>query len=260
MLRENLFKKTEEYVYPSTIVFRAIEFKFLVERCKKYLKMRPAVDLGCGDGVAAKAVFEGKIDYGVDLDKDAIKQAKKSEVYDKVLFASATKIPLANKSVRLVFSNSSVEHMLDLDGVLSEASRICKKEGYLVFTVPTENLKKYSVFSFLGLKRLVSIYGRMRDKRLDHFHCHGLSWWRRELKKYGFEVVDGYYYLDKGTIEYWDFLSIIHKLTGWVRRELPGVMKWMYVRFWRKKVFEFYGKARVVKRGGAAVCVVARRL
>ena len=247
-------------MYPSTIVFRAIEFKFLVERCKKYLSLRPAIELGCGEGIATKTVFGEKIDYGLDLNKISVKQARKSGAYGKVFLSSATKMPLKNGSVELVFSNSSVEHMLDLDGVLSEASRICKKEGCLVFTVPTGNLKKYSVFSFLGLKKVAGIYGKMRDKRLDHFHCHGLSWWKKELAKHDFEVVDGYYYLNKKTIEYWDFLSIVHKLTLWTRLWFPGLMEWVYVRFWRKNVFEYYKKAVVLRRGGAAVCVVAKRV
>jgi SAM-dependent methyltransferase len=260
MLQEDLFKKTEGYIYPSTIVFRAIEFRFLLERFDKYLKMRPAIDLGCGDGIAAEIVFEGKIEYGLDIDSLAIEEAKKRRVYDKTFVSGASEIPLADGSVRLVFSNSSMEHMPDLKGVLAEAARICKKGGYLVFTVPTNNLKRYGVFSFLGFKRLAGVYGRLRDKRLDHFHCHMLGWWKKELKKYGFEVVDSCYYLDKKTIEYWDALSILHKLTGWVRSYFPSVMPWIYIKFLRKGVYEGYRKAKVVGRGGAAVCVVAKKI
>jgi SAM-dependent methyltransferase len=259
-IKDKLFTNTEGYVYPSTIIFRAIEFKFLIEKFGKVLSLKPAIDLGCGDGVAAKTIFNRKMEYGLDLDKLALEEAKKNGVYKKVFCSSATKIPLGDKSVRLVFSNSSMEHMRDIDGVLSEAARVSKKGGFLVFTVPTGNFKKYSVFSSLGLKRLARIYGKMRDKRLDHFHCYSLGEWTKRLKRHGFQVVDGYYYLDRKTIEYWDLLSWGHKLRLLVRGPSSGLRQMIYDKWLRESIYGYYKKAKVVKQGGAAVCVVAKRV
>lgn len=259
-IKDTLFTDTEKYVYPSTIIFRAIEFKFLASHLGKILSLKPAIDLGCGDGVAAKTVFKRQMEYGLDLDKLALQKAKKNGVYKKVLLSSATEIPLDDKKVKLVFSNSSMEHMRDIDGVLGEAARISKIGGFLVFTVPTGNLKKYSVFSFLGLKGLAKIYGEMRDKRLDHFHCYSLSEWKRRLKKHGFEVVDGYYYLDRKTIEYWDLLSWGHKLRLLVRKSTPGLGQGMYDKWLRESIYRYYKNAKTLKQGGAAVCVVAKRV
>jgi SAM-dependent methyltransferase len=258
-IKDRVFNQTEKYVYPSTILFRSIEFKFLLKKIKKYVNLRPVIDLGCGDGVAGRTVLRRKIEYGLDVDGDTVVEARKSKVYEKVLLASADKIPLPDKSIKLVFSNSSIEHMFNLKSVLSEVERITKKGGCFIFTVPTGNLKKYSIFSFLGMAGIAKIYGKMRDKRLNHFHCYSLKQWEKMLKKYGFSVVDSCYYLDKKEIEYWDLLSIVHKLTLMVRKFSPEFLWWIYTVFLKEKIYRFYQESRVLSCEGSAICVVAKK-
>lgn len=261
---DNFFSEVEKFKAPSTILFRSIELKLLRQyirsgrpwsvRFKGRSKLRHynqavknfkrILDLGCGDGLTAKLVFNKKIDYGLDNDKYYIELAKKSGVYKKVLFADARDIPLKDSSVNLVFSNCVIEHIKDLDLVLNEVSRLLKKDGYFIFTAPGHNFRKFSIFSRLKLPLLPQFYGRLRDKKFSHHNCYSLTEWKRILSKYGLTVVDGYYYIDKKTAEFWDFLLFFRLCQKFIRQE----------------IYKYYKGAKSTDSNGAAVAVFARKI
>lgn len=218
------------------------------------------MDLGCGDGIAAKVVFDKKIDYGLDNNPLAVEWAKKSSAYKKVILADASEIPLEDNIVDLVFSNCSLEHMKDLDSVLKEVFRILAKDGLFVFTVPSHYFKNYSVFSFLNLKWLAKIYGRLRNKKYQHYHSYSLKEWSRVLEKFGFKVIDGYYYLDKATLEFWDFLLILYVPLYLLIKLNQKFSNWIYETLFRKRIYKKFLKAKTMGSKGAAVCVVAQKV
>lgn len=248
---ELLFAIIEGYKAPPTILFRSIELKLLKERLGRLFgEEKSIMDLGCGDGIAAAALFKKRIDYGLDNNAIALEQAEKRKVYKKIVCADARKIPLKSGTINLVFSNCVVEHIEDLGAVLKEVSRVLVQDGLFVFTAPSHCFRKYSMFSRCRLTRLAKIYGKLRDKKYEHHHNHSLKEWSSILEKFGFEVVDGFYYIDKKTLEFWDFLI-------WLNRVLPT---WIYQTFVRKRIYKKFVGAKVVDSTGAAVCVVAKKL
>lgn len=164
-----------------------------------------ALDLGCGEGEVARAVFgegehrsrigSGMTLWGLDNDEEMVKKARKSGVYEKVLLADAGKIPLGGEVVDLVFSNSVLEHIKDVDKVLDEVFRILKPGGRLVFTVPTKWLSEY-----LGWGRF---YAYFFNRKYNHYHLYDLDKWKEVLNKHGFKVTKGKYYLSKDQVKHW---------------------------------------------------------
>jgi SAM-dependent methyltransferase len=212
MKNKNLFHQVEAYQDPSTILFRSIELKLLHAKFNQQLDLRPALDLGCGNGIAALTIFNRKINYGLDNHPPAIALAKKSNAYQKIILAPASKIPLKNNSLKLVFSNCVLEHIKNLSPILQETNRVLKSRGVFIFTVPSDQFKKHSLLNYFKFKSLGKIYGQIRDKKHQHYHTYSLKKWSSILNSHHFKIVNSYYYLNKKTMAFWDFLFLIHAL------------------------------------------------
>lgn len=257
---DNFFLRVEKFAAPSTILFRSIELKLLKQRLPKILKSHPVLDLGCGDGITASVIFEEKVAYGIDNNKYFLKIAKESGLYKKVILADARKIPLPDKTIGLVFSNSVIEHIKDLRPVLTAIGRVLKKRGYLLFTTPSDNFKNYSFFSFFGLRKLAKIYGQARERKLAHYHCYSFKNWSKILKEQGFKVIEGYYYLDKKTAEFWDFLFIFNKFFQLLMLINPRFFSRFYKIFLKQRIYKNFLNAQETNAFGGSVCVLAQKI
>lgn len=265
--KEHLFSQIERYKVAATILFRSIELKLLNEKVGRFFESNKSIlDLGCGDGIADSVIFDKPI-YGLDNNAIAVKEAEKSGVYKKVFLADAGNIPLPDNCLDLVLSNCSLEHMENLDSVLKEISRILVKDGLFIFTTPSHNFKNYSFLGLLGLKRLARSYGALRDKRQHHYHSHSLEDWSLILAKFNLKTVDGYYYLDKKILEFWDFLLILYLPFSLLTRLGPKVEALVnkihyflfYKIFFRKTIYQKFLASEITGSDGAVVCVIAKK-
>lgn len=203
----------------ATQLWRLIEIELLRRKWGKELRGKRILDLGCGEGKIAREVFGKQLEWGLDNDQEMIAEAKKSGVYKRVLLADAVKIPLKSKTVDLVFSNSVLEHIRDLESVLREIKRVLKPGGLLIATMPSHKLGDY-----LGLGKL---YAQWFNHKYNHYNLLSLTGWKKRLQQHQLQLVEGYYYLDKPMIKQWHKLLWLNKLglKGRVRvgeaRELP---------------------------------------
>jgi ubiquinone/menaquinone biosynthesis C-methylase UbiE len=259
MNKETLFSKIEAYETPSTVFFRSIEIKILKERFGELFRGKKILDLGCGDGIAALAVFDEPIDYGLDNESGALKIAEKSNAYKKTIFADATKIPLQDESLDTVFSNCSIEHMENIKDVLQEVFRVLKKGGLFIFTGISDNFKNYGVLSFLKMGFIAKRYGVFRDKRLKHLNVYSLDGWNQVLKEAGFKAVDGYYYLGKPEIELWDFLTIMYYCLHFLGKFGREINLLFYKILFRKIIYGKFVSSKPTDSKGAAVCVIVKK-
>jgi len=94
----------------------------------------PILDLGCGDGLIANLLFGISLDYGIDLSKTAIKQAKTNGFYKTVFYGDAHTIPLEDNSLGGVFSNCVLEHISDMPDLIREVARVLRSGHYFVAT------------------------------------------------------------------------------------------------------------------------------
>ncbi len=137
----------------------------------------PLLDLGCGDGSFGSTVFD-KIEFGVDPDTKALDVARSSEVYQRLVCSGMEEAGIEAQSIGTVFSNSVLEHTVDLDAVLSEVSRILRPGGKLIFTVPNDRFTKV----------IAEYFGRTEADRLnktEFIHRNLLSneEWRQRLER-----------------------------------------------------------------------------
>jgi len=203
-IRKAILMKDIKLFDSATRLWREIEINLLKQRWGSRLnKAKKVLDLGCGEGIIAKTIFNKKLEYGLDNDEQMVKKAKKSKVYKKIILADGAKIPLADNSVDLVFSNSVLEHIENIDGVLMEVERILSKKGQLIFTAPSDKLGEY-----IGLGKS---YGWWFNKKYSHYHLYSLDKWRKLLAKYNLKFIDSYYYLDKEIIKLWHKLLWMNK-------------------------------------------------
>lgn len=151
----------------------------------------PVLDLGCGDGSFVKLVFNGKLDFGLDLSSSKISKAKQIKAYKNYIIADAHKIPLSTNSINTVFSNSVFEHIPNLDGVIYEISRVLKPGGELIFTTHSPQSKKFYFSSFLrgfGLNLLANYYENIFTKMLQLRTLWTIKKWERILARAGLKV------------------------------------------------------------------------
>lgn len=216
-MKENIEKKwvdiiNNEFEHPATILWRAVELRYLERAIHKFLPTEPILDLGCAEGKVGGMLFRGKIIYGLDNCWKLIEQNNKGDVYRALVLADASHMPYKNDSFGSAFSNCVVEHIRDLDSVLKETYSILKERGIFLFTVPSHKFADFLFFSIifanLGLKRPAEWYKTKRNKLLNHFHCYDHNQWADILQKKGFKLIEYAYYMPKKATFIWDFLAI----------------------------------------------------
>jgi SAM-dependent methyltransferase len=152
----------------------------------------PILDVGCGDGIFAKILFDEKIDTGIDPLDYELESAKKYNMYGELIHAFGDRIPKPDGHFRTAFSNSVLEHIENLDPVIREVHRVLIKEGVFYVTIPTNLFDKYSVISKLlygiGLKGLAKRYNRFFNNFWKHYHYYSREEWTRKFAANGFAI------------------------------------------------------------------------
>jgi ubiquinone/menaquinone biosynthesis C-methylase UbiE len=157
----------------------------------------PILDLGCGDGMFGSILFEaepGGITFGIDLRLNDIKKASATGAYRMLQMADIQRLPFADNSIGSIFSNSVFEHLVDIDSALSEAARVLKPGGRLVFTSPNSRLvDKFlsaRILHSMGLSGAARAMGRLGNRVLGNQTCLSNEQWREKSALAGFSSVD----------------------------------------------------------------------
>ena len=148
---------------------------FLSKIKKQNIKI---LNLGAGTGDEISVLREyGKI-YAIDINKDALKLIPKNLCFEKKV-ADACNLPYKSNFFDIVVSSEVLEHIKDDAKAVSEAKRVLKKNGYLIFTVPAFQLLYSSHDKALEHKRR---YNKRRlSKLLSGFRDLKLYYWNSTL-------------------------------------------------------------------------------
>lgn len=279
------------WLRPESAVVRFIEAEILFG-FKKYLKY-PVLDLGCGDGLFTSILFggrinkmydayqsvdfsqkdvynsytklpadfietkPGKIGFGMDIKKNAMRKAKELNVYDEVRKGDVRKIPFDNELVNSVFSNMIDDiNEKDLNSVFKQVHRVLKKGGHFVFTSPTERFREFLYYFNKGQKQ--------RDRGRSAWQPRSLSLWKKIFKKTSFEEIEVVEYGDTLMMHLWDtgFRPFFYHLMG-VRKMLKDSkcylpLKTIFLEMARE-YFLKYVKGQVSKKGAFRI-IIARKI
>lgn len=95
------------------------------------------LDLGCGDGAYTKEIVNDNFIVGADID---YKILPKVPIPNSVFVGvNAEKLPFKGKKFDNVLCVDVIEHADNDKEIIKEISRIIKKKGYLVISIPNEN-------------------------------------------------------------------------------------------------------------------------
>ncbi len=104
-------------------------------------KGKVVLDIAAGSGYGTNLLAQkAKKAYGVDVSPDAIKYAKENYGAKNIEFlvGDAEEIPLPDKSVDLVISFETIEHVKNYEKFLKEISRVLKEDGIAIISTPND--------------------------------------------------------------------------------------------------------------------------
>jgi SAM-dependent methyltransferase len=203
---------------PYVFLWRAIEvgaIQRLVQAHGVSLDAGIDLDVGCGDGVVGAALTTC-IGLGVDLDARAMRWSRRRRVYRALARASATALPLADRSQRLALCNCVLEHIPDDGAALAEMARVLAPAGQLILTLAATPLPR------LALGEAASGEARTAfDRSLNHHHYYTLDAIRERLAILGLRVVGHSAYLGVRETRRWYELRARHMASAQRRGTTP---------------------------------------
>ena len=161
----------------------------------------PVLDIGCGEGMFAHILFDEKVDVGIDPDERELSKAKEYDAYTELIKCYGDKIPKPSSSFGTILSNSVMEHIPDIEGVMKEAYRLLEAGGNFYMTVPSSRFDNYSVINqvleMLGMKSVAARYRKFFNKFWRHYHYYDMNGWKNLAERNGFRVVKSFEYDSK---------------------------------------------------------------
>ena len=223
MDRRLLRRFLEVYPFqPATAVWRASE---VAEVAAVKFPAGIGLDLGCGDGRLTRVLVEqvgGLRLVGLDVDPLETALAEEEHLYERVHTCTADRIPERDASFDFVLSVSVMEHIPNLEAVLSEVARVLKPGGRLITTVPGIGFHASLRGPLLpGFSR--EEYLRSVDRRVAHLRYWTSAQWQSALTAAGLRLVEARPILSRRDVRRWETLArvtagVLHVLT---RRKAP---------------------------------------
>jgi ubiquinone/menaquinone biosynthesis C-methylase UbiE len=114
------------------------------EFAKRFVKGKKVLDIACGSGYGAKILAEAGAEkvIAVDIDKEAVAAAKINYFHKNIeyLESSAEEIKLADKSIDIIVSFETIEHLKNPERYLNELKRVVKDGGTVIISTPNDDV------------------------------------------------------------------------------------------------------------------------
>ncbi|MFH2104540.1 MAG: class I SAM-dependent methyltransferase [Chloroflexota bacterium] len=214
-MKDHLFIQLRELPYFRALV-RAVEAGFY-----QTLDLpAPVLDIGCGDGHFAGSTFDRRVDVGIDLWHGPIHEARKVGAYHHLVEADGAAAPFPDGYFASAFSNSVLEHIPHVEGVLADVARVLMPGARFIFCVPNQRY-----FSELSLSRLLGKKYIEWFRRISRVHhADRPDAWQERLERTGFRLEQWWHYFPPAAMRvlewghYFGLPSLVAKrLTGrWI--------------------------------------------
>lgn len=125
------------------------------------------LELGSGTGQQAKYLTEHGYDVlALDLPSSSYREAR---VFD-ILEYDGENLPASDNTFDVVFSSNVLEHVINIDKVLSETYRVLKSGGIAIHLVPSSSCRGWSIFAhYIWLSR--RIYARISIRKTSDYNA-----------------------------------------------------------------------------------------
>lgn len=193
-------------------------YKSLIER---YLKKGDMVlDAGCGR-LSGLGHYTSETELAVGVDHD-LNSVKENNIPNRIV-CRLEHMPLRDKTFDLITSVWVIEHLKNPMEVLSELSRVIRKDGVLI--IVTVNVK--SIFGFISMITPLSLHKVLRTRFLGldeptktYYKCNTLSRIDNTLSDVGFKRAEVLY--ADGLYCYFTFSKILFSIAVLVERILDN--------------------------------------
>ena len=237
---------------PSIALCRVPELEYAATLC---LDGR-TLDHCCGDGVFAKIGWpEARFTAGCDMNEVALRDAQRLQRHDELAVCDAGKrLPYDDESFDLVFDNSALEHIPDLQGSLREISRVLRPGGIFAF-----NVLNHRYFEWWPLdQEAMAGYREWQP----FYHAFSIDQWTEKLSDAGLAVENLQGYFDEEASRELALLDC--EFSGYSIRKRPSELVEKYNSFFgnqRRQWHERLGqlKWRTEPDEGAGYFITARR-
>ena len=172
---------------PYLFLWRTVELLAIIALARRHgydLTERLDLDAGCGNGIVGQAVV-ASIGIGVDTEARQLAWARREPTYRALLRASATALPLEDRSQRSALCNCVLEHIPDDGAAFAELARVLAPGGYLLLTLASRDLFRAA----FGTDDVAPGLRRDLDASLAHEHYYDAESVTRRLEALGLEVL-----------------------------------------------------------------------
>jgi methionine biosynthesis protein MetW len=184
-IEERFYEKFWEKEYQGVIIEKESRIDVALKMLENGEKL---LDVGCGNGnlgYFAKNNYS-KI-YGIDLSDIALKTARKRGLIAKKINVNDEKIPFSNNFFDAVVCLDVIEHVFEPRTLVEEISRVIKKDGILIISIPNIRYWKHILKLVFQGK-----FPKTADdsEHWDGGHLHYFTSYDIEklLKKYSFKI------------------------------------------------------------------------
>jgi SAM-dependent methyltransferase len=215
------------------------------------------LDHCCGDGLFAKMGWpNAKFSAGCDLNEVSLRDAARVGKHERLDLCDAGQhLPYPDNHFDLVFDNSAIEHVPDLQQNLREIARVLKPQGVFAF-----NVLNHRYFEWWPMDReSMQAYREWQP----FFHALNIDEWRTELAAVGLEIEDLRGYFNEEAARTLALLD--YEFSGYYIRRRPSRLVSEYQSFlglerrkWRQRMGEL--SWRTEPDTGAGYFITARRV
>lgn len=178
----------------------------------------PVLDVGCGDGFFTRTVF-GTLDQGLDVKESRIGESRRDGGYKEVIEYDGQAFPFENNTFATIVSNCVLEHIFNIDEVISEMHRVLAPGGKILVSVMARPWEDH-LFGALFLGNSYRSY--MRAKQV-HVNMMTDDEWRRKFTSVGLRVNDSIGYLTPSQCR---MVDIAHYLS------IPSLISYVLLHRW----------------------------
>jgi SAM-dependent methyltransferase len=172
---------------PYLFLWRTVELLAITRLARQHgydLTGRLDLDAGCGNGIVGQAIV-AQIGIGIDTEAPQLALARRAATYQALLRASATAIPLPDRSQDSALCNCVMEHIADDAAAFAELARVLAPGGFLLLTLASRDLYRAA----FGTDDVDPQLRHDLDASLAHAHYYDAASVTRRLERLGLEVL-----------------------------------------------------------------------